>query len=169
MTILANAGVPMLMLVLPVMVFALVPIILIEGAVLRAREGGSFWRGTLHSGIANTASTIVGVPLTWIVLLVIQLGVDPRLPEAPGIWDAFRWMAWMSPGEGDPPWLIPAAALMLQAPFVLASCLIEWLVLAAFRRDVKRGRLLVTAALGNAATYALLALFWAWWILFPLE
>lgn len=74
MTLFANSGLPMLMLGLPAMLLALVPIVFIEALYYRRRLPVT-WRQALDgSWKANVWSTLVGIPLTWFALVIIQFG-----------------------------------------------------------------------------------------------
>ena len=161
--VLANAGVPMLMVYGPVLLLALIPIILLETAIInrtaRLGFGAMFWR----IGVANALSTLVGVPLTWIALVVIQLITGGGAAHGAG-WHSVIWQApWLVPHEEDLHWLVPAAGLVLTVPFWLVSVVIESKVLAklcagdSLREGVSIKRL---CFLANACSYALLGMFW---------
>jgi len=71
--LLANAGVPMLVLQLPYMAIALLPIIAIESRIARRCLGVSSslaWHGV---SIANAMSTFAGVPIAWAAMLVLNI------------------------------------------------------------------------------------------------
>lgn len=161
--VLANAGVPMLMVYGPVLLLALIPIIMIETEIInqsaRLGFGAMLWR----VGVANALSTLVGVPLTWLALVVIQLITGGGTPHGVG-WHSVIWQApWLIPHEEDLHWMIPAAGLVLTVPFWLVSVLIESMVLAKLcagdllEEDVSIKRLCLIA---NACSYALLGMFW---------
>lgn len=171
MVMLANAGVPMIVVQLGIMIWALVPIVLIEAGVIRTRLGGRYGNTLLQTAVANIASTLLGVPLTWIVLLVLQFTLGGGdLPDRPGLTDVVRQIAWIGGGDKPlPQWFFPAMAIVVQCPFFAASWLTEWGVLAAFRRGADRRRLAGTVGIANAITYGLLIAFWACMMLVPMD
>ncbi len=68
----ADAGVPMLWLVWPAAWMMLVPIIALEAVVAR-RVLTTGWAESLKvSTVANVVSTLAGIPLTWLALLLIE-------------------------------------------------------------------------------------------------
>jgi hypothetical protein len=71
----ADAGIPMLIVEYPFMVFALIPVILIESYSMKKILGEiSIGRSIKVCAASNIVSTIIGVPCTWIILLLIELG-----------------------------------------------------------------------------------------------
>lgn len=91
---------------------------------------------------ANLLSTLVGIPLTWIVLLIVQgvfgLTMGTAFPGWPSnLLRVILFPAWFPPGANrQTPWLIPAAALALCVPFFLMS--VSWE--GGFMRDSLRDR-----------------------------
>ena len=82
---LANAGVPMLFVQMPLLLIALPVVIAIEAALCRRWLGVSWRQAWKGAGIANALSTIVGFPILWVALVIIQMAVGgggvPRLTE----------------------------------------------------------------------------------------
>ena len=70
----ANAGLPMLVLALPLMTGALLPVVAVEAWVLAPALGLGLRVAARLSLVANLVSTFVGVPLTWLGLMVLQMG-----------------------------------------------------------------------------------------------
>lgn len=117
------------------MVVLLVPVVAIEGSfavrqltIARAR----IW-GTL--ALANTVSTLVGVPLSvWAHGALTRLLAPPGGSAAEDAFSGGFWSdllgvlgnaAWLPPIEGELYWMVPAALLVLLVPCFLASVLIE--------------------------------------------
>ena len=158
----ANAGVPMIFLTIPGMTVALLPIISLEASILSRRLDLKYSEACKVSGLANLASTYVGIPVTWAVLLALQLW----LPAASdyGIdtpWRKFLAVTteapWLTTYEHDLYWMIPAAMLVLLVPFYFASVLCEtwvarWMLRSADRAEVKGA---IVAA--NTCSYLFLA------------
>jgi hypothetical protein len=117
----ADAGVPMLFLVMPVFGLSLVPIVLIEAVYLRQRIGISFRSANVTSLAANATSTIVGIPITWLVLVALQLITGGGGAYGLNSWSrkvaAVTWQApWLIPYEHDLYWMIPVAGTVLLVP-----------------------------------------------------
>jgi len=159
----ANAGVPMIFVALPEMLVALLPIVALEAFVLSRRLALPFLRSVRATAISNVASTIVGLPITWLLLVAAQMitgggtahGIETRSQKLLAV----TWQApWLIPYETEMHWMIPAAELVLLVPFFLASFVIEAavnekLLAAANWQSVRRATLQA-----NALSYGLLAL-----------
>jgi len=160
----ANAGVPMIGVVYPGMGILLIPVIVVEVGVLRRRLETPLRRTVAMVTISNLVSTVLGVPLTWAVLLMMQAvtgggGANgPSFDTLAGKVLAVTWQApWMMPYESDVYWMIPVAALVLLVPFFFASWLIEFLVSRLFLRDFDKTALRRSVMVANLVSYALLA------------
>jgi len=128
----ANAGLPMLLLVWPGFLVLLVPIVLLEAAYGR-RFFPLGWKDSLGvSALANVVSTIAGIPLTWVVLLLLEMAVGIPLGfvvSQPGpIGSAVYFIVsspWLLPDETHIYWQLPLASAILCVPFFFASVFIE--------------------------------------------
>src|SRR5437899_357804 len=69
----ADAGVPMLLVIWPASWVLLLLIIPLEAAVGVRAPGGSFRHRLKMAAAANLVSTVVGIPLTWGVLVALQM------------------------------------------------------------------------------------------------
>ena len=160
MFIIANVGVPMLLVVGPILILGLLPIVLIEAGLYRWRLGiglGKALRGSLG---AHLLSTLVGVPLTWVALVILQIATGGGGAHGVGI-QAVTWQApWLTPYRGHLFWMIPAAGMMLCVPFMVASVIIERNVLYNIWQDVDRANIRITCWLANGTTYGCLIAFW---------
>jgi uncharacterized protein len=142
--ILANIGLPMVAVYLPFAWFALVPIILIEAGYGTRRYRVSFRRALLAQGIANGFSSVVGIPMTWFAIVLVQVAVAPG-----GIGPA-----WLLP---DPSWWSIALAIaVLTIVFYFMSVATEGFVVACFFREVPRQTIRRWIIQSNAITYVLL-------------
>jgi len=161
--ILADAGVPMIMLVVPAAFFLVVPIIAVETWIARRVSPVSPKRRFLGVLYANVVSTIVGWPLTWIVLVLLQLFVIPggqsgynfRSPFG-AIASVTLQAAWLMPYEDQLYWMVPTAAMVLLVPAFFVTILTEGFVLRVFWREAgsKERKSFVWTA--NIASYGLL-------------
>lgn len=160
MLTLANTGVPMLFVVGPVLVIALLPIALIEAGLYRWRIGVSWQRAVLGSLGANAISTIVGVPITWFVLVLLQMFTGGGGDHGVGI-QAVTWQApWLIPHEEHLNWMVRAAGMVLCVPFLLSSVWIEYLCLRKIWKEFEHSKIRRACWLANALTYAGLIAFW---------
>src|SRR5262249_20145833 len=115
-SMIADMGVPMLFVQLPLLVIVLLPVIALETLVLQRRLGLRVGRALVGATLANLASTFVGFPLAWSALLILQLVTgglrswglgNPALRLAAVTWQA----PWLVPYDDDLYWMIPAASL----------------------------------------------------------
>src|SRR5262245_58063297 len=84
----ADVGVPMLLVMGVPMWASLIVIIPLEAWVARRVLNGDWPRSLRISAAANLVSTVVGVPLTWGLLFVVELGLGAALKWIPG-WSTF--------------------------------------------------------------------------------
>ena len=159
----ANAGVPMIILIMPALGFSLIPIILIEAFYLRRRLSLSTASALKTTTLSNLVSTLVGVPLTWLILVSVQMllggggafGLDT-------VWDKLLSVTlqsgWLIPYQSDMHWMIPAAGLFLLLPFFLASWWSEYLVSRWLLKTTPCNELKTSVRNANLITYTLLAL-----------
>ena len=126
----------MIFISLPGMLVLLIPIIVAEALFIAHRTALKsrtlFWPAT----VANAASIILGVPLTWGVLLLCELGLGTALSFTKlgsGTWQSpladivgtILMAPWIAPSDRTGPWAVPLAALVLLVPFFFASVWIE--------------------------------------------
>ena len=142
--ILADIGLPMVALYLPAAWLALIPIILIEAAYGSLRYRFSFPRAVFAQTAANSLSTLIGIPVTWTVLALLQFFA---LPGGAG-------PAWLFPNPR--PVIVAAALIFLTVIFYLMSVVTEGLVVARFFRGKPRGIIRRWSIQANALTYVLL-------------
>jgi hypothetical protein len=172
--ILADAGVPMLMLAFPAAFYLLVPVVLVETWISRRVTEISPRRRFLGVLSANAVSTLAGWPLAWIAMALLQLFVIPGGGGAYGlstvsgkIASVTLQAAWLIPYEDDLYWMVPTAAMVLMVPAFFVSILTERLVLRFFWRGVVTGERKSFVWTANLASYALLigfGLVWLAWL-----
>lgn len=126
----ADAGLPTIVFIMPKMIFLLLPIIFLEAIVLRSylKIGGFY--AFKNSALSNTASTIFGIPLAWLSLLLIQLlfggsrayGQDTIVQR---VFSVTFQAPWLIPYENEFYWMMPCAVGFLMIPFFFVSWYIE--------------------------------------------
>jgi hypothetical protein len=167
----ANAGVPMLFLAMPAFLMSLVPIIAIETIYISKGLELSFGQSLKTVSISNVASTLIGIPLTWLLLVLVQVvtggGGAYGINSAMGKVLAVTWQApWLIPYEEDLNWMIPVAGLVLLVPFFFASWWSEYFVSKKLNKTLPSLSIKDKVRNANLITYSLLA---AWpigfWVL----
>ena len=159
----ANVGVPMIFITLPVMLVALIPIIGIEAYVLLERLGLSFWKSVEVASAANFGSTVIGTPVTWFLLLLVDLFAGGGSGYGIGTAKA-RFLTvtlgapWLPPYEDKTMnWIVPAAGFVLLIPFFFASWLVEYEVGIWILDEMNAGNVSSAVLMGNLITYGILA------------
>lgn len=142
--ILANIGLPTVALYLPPAWLALLPIILIESGYGARRYDLSFRRAFFAQATANCLSTVIGLPLTWLVLVLIQF---VTVPSGTG-------PAWLLPDPGW--WAMSGAIAVLTVVFYFMSVATEGFVVGRFFREVPRKTIRRWMIQANGITYTLL-------------
>jgi hypothetical protein len=157
----ANIGVPMIAVTLPWMVLALVPVILIEGFILARRHTLPFSLAASVMSKANILSTFIGIPVTWLVLMLLQMltggGTSHGIKTVAERFLAVTWQApWLIPYESELYWMIPAAFLVLSLPFFISSYYLESFIVGKKLNDLPLPSLKQSVLFANLASYALL-------------
>jgi hypothetical protein len=142
--ILADVGLPMVALYLPPAWLALLPIIFIESGYGARRYNLSFRRAFLAQTTANCLSTVIGIPITWLAIVLIQI---VTLPGGVG-------PAWLLPDPSR--WSVAAAIAVLTVVFYFMSVATEGFVVARFFREVPRQTIRRWMLQANGITYTLL-------------
>ena len=162
----ADSGLPMLAVVWPASWILLIGIIPIEAAIaVRVLKTG--WRQSLIAVFwANLSSTILGIPVTWLGMTILQylffisnVADVGHLPNGLQVTLFLVWgSSWLMPVEADLNWMIPAAAAVLCIPFFFMSVVIECFCIRRF--FFKENKLLVWrwAWIANGITYGFIVL-----------
>jgi hypothetical protein len=159
--ILADAGVPMVFVEVPAMLCALVPVIAIEILVASKILKMAPRRATKAIVTANLASTLLGFPLLWLLLVVVQmLTGGGRAYGLGSFWTRVYAVTvqapWLIPYEKDLKWMIPAAAVYLLIPAFFASVFIERWICHLFWRDQEKDQMRRFSWAAHFASYAVL-------------
>jgi hypothetical protein len=128
---LADAGLPMIAIVWPASAIVFLPVVMVEALVARRLLGLTFRKSLAVSALANAASTIGGIPVTWALLVLPLLGVA-FLPDALRFLAVPFYAAWLPPIEKA--WPVPLAMAILCVPFFFASVFVERWVARRFLR-----------------------------------
>jgi hypothetical protein len=169
----ANAGLPMIVIVLPGMIVSLIPIILIEAWYIRRSLGITFPRAIKVMGIANLESTFIGIPITWIVLVMLEMfigflgfaghtlfiSIDLAIPDFVGYLIAITvGAAWLMPVGKEAYWMVPTAALVLLFPFFYVSWRIERNRAKKILQEIPPEKVNKATLLANIYSYGLLGI-----------
>ncbi len=159
----ANAGVPMIFLVMPAMALSIIPIIVIEAIYISKKLGLSNKVSARTVTISNLASMTVGIPVSWIFLVLIQMttgggsayGLNNALTKVLAV----TWQApWLIPYESDLHWMVPVAGLVLLIPFFFVSWWSEYFVSKKLIKSVEDKIIKIAVRNANLITYGLLTL-----------
>jgi hypothetical protein len=172
--LLADVGLPMIFLTLPLMIGALIPVILLEILITKPLLGMGYGKTAWVVSVANVISTLAGVPLAWIAVLLVDyllffVGMHlpmPNVKEGPvlEVIEVILFPAWNGgPDEPGFYWVAPVATIALLIPSFFASWYIEALTIS---RMVKSEWPLVRSASlkANLVSYAFLLLAGGAWL-----
>ena len=128
----ADAGIPMLALVWPLAWLMFLPVVAVETWVATKALRLSLDRAMRLSLWANGVSTLAGIPLTWCLLLLLEMAL--LIPIGYLTNDFPTWLAvtvgapWIAPLEGQGKWQVAVAGISLSVFFA-----------ATLNRDVTSG------------------------------
>jgi hypothetical protein len=163
----------------PLMIFALIPVVVIEALSIRKQLGLSFQRAFSGATKANLVSTFVGVPLAWAIMLAIEYAtLYPTIMAA----EKWHWraespvfyvffvlgMAWIGPA-GDSAWPVALAAALLLVPTFFVSVRIERRFYRRSYPEIDTAAVDHSCWFANICSYALLFLAACGWIAWELH
>ena len=166
----ADIGVPMIFITVPGMLVGLIPIILIECFVMSKQLAITLKSSLKASLWGNVVSTVIGIPITWVALVVIQIctgggqayGLNSPLTK----FLAVTWQApWLIPYDPDTNWMVPAATLYLLIPFFFVSWWIEYRVEKRLLKEIDPTKLSIAVRNANLVSYSLLFLIVLGWLI----
>jgi hypothetical protein len=138
----------------------LVPIVLLEGALISRSKAIPYKTSVASTAVANIASTIFGVPLLWFILATVELvccGSARGLGTASAKLYAVTVQApWLIPYESEFGWMIPAALFTLALIFLVMSVAVE-APIVSFLTRVPMRQIWRPMWFANLASYAALA------------
>lgn len=165
-----NDPFPMLIIMWPIYWLLLIPIILIESHVYKwcLTERGSpkiFW----PSATANFLSILLGIPIAWGLLALIEFIFLPEFFLEPIaqilnplelILSVTLGAAWITPYAKSLFWTVPAAAMFLLIPFFFVSIWMEGFILTkVFKISPETSFVKKACRRANLASHLLLFLF----------
>ena len=135
----ANMGIPILAAMIPSGVILIIPIIIIEGILAKIILGLSWKYSFQFSAICNLFSSLIGIPVTWILTVIFQFACGSYTYNIvlQSISDYFHLVScnlgWtiITPDYPHPDpkvslsWMIPASATILTLIFGIMSILVE--------------------------------------------
>ncbi len=157
------------------MTLALLPVIAIETFVVRGSVQLPLGRALGGVAAANAVSTLIGVPIAWLVALAIEFAA--LLPLSAGA-ERWHWQldsplaevmlfvvgaAWMGPVDAKSSWMIPLAAAVLLLPCFFASVLIEHWICRRIWRRIEPSAVRQSVWRANIYSYAALIVFLCAW------
>lgn len=158
---LANAGVPVLFLFTSVFAFSLIPIILIESFYLAKKLQLTGWQALRDTTLANLFSTLIGIPVTSVFLVFLQMLLGGSGAFGMGTMRDRIFSVTLQaliPYEAELHWMIPVAGLVLLVPFFFVSWVTEYWLLAQRLPTVSPDKLKQSVRNANLITYGLLTI-----------
>lgn len=153
----------MVFLEVPAMLVGLIPVIVAEVIVARKMLDLDPKRSLKALVIANLASTLLGFPLVWGLLLLVQLCVGGG--SAYGLrtfWTRAYAVTvqapWLIPYEQDLKWMVPIAALYLLIPAFFASVYLERWICLRFWRNLEKAKIRRFSWIAHIVSYSVLLL-----------
>ncbi len=160
----ADAGFPMIVVIWRASFALLLPIVLIEALVGQRMFKQGFLHGLKVSAAANLVSTIIGIPLSWYLLALLEMPwtnwfmpPDTRMRELLAVTVGSPWLFPPDPRR-DLPWMVPAAGLSLCVPFFFVSVASEALFARLILGASRRREALRWAWMANVLSYFLIVL-----------
>ncbi len=172
-----NVGLPMLVLALPGMIIGLIPIIMIETWHIQRSLRIPYRRALKAVSIANLESTLLGIPLTWIVWIIVATilgffgyyiaqGLNISLPDSAGMVFAVTiGAAWLGPTESSLYWMIPTASFVLLIPFFYVSWLLERSMVKRFLKEFSWEEVKMATFTANLYSYGFLGIIVLGWLI----
>lgn len=160
----ADAALPLIFLTLPGMALALVPVIAVESYVLFTVVGlfpYGFCSGNCSwvvIFVANVVSTLIGIPVTWLLLGPLAKFPQHRIPG----------VLWFMPLDGvkyPKDWMVPAACLLLLVPYFFVSWFIEYKVAIHMREWLDPQKVVYGMFVANLVSYLMLASIVLGWLI----
>lgn len=132
MAIFADIGVPMIGLILPAAWLLLIPVIFIEAFVGGRITKMPFRRILAVATASNCFSTLLGVPLAWLTMALVEGHFFGTAKGLDSVWKEIYAVTiqapWLIPYDKDLDWMIPTAAAVLVLPLWMMSVVSEYFI-----------------------------------------
>lgn len=155
---LANVGIPMLIVLWPLQWLSLIVVVAVESWLVARTIGVPLATVVKQVGFANLISTLIGVPIAWVVMFAIQVVTGITLwkltgDSASGPLGLVLNAAWV----GDNKTEVRVAVVVLSIAFCTASILIERWWLSRKMAEIDQRALRCGVLLANVTSYVILA------------
>ena len=176
----ADMGIPMLAWAWPWMIVSLIPIIIIESLYIQRSLKLSFGRTLKVMSIANIESTLIGIPITWVAWVIIEIilgymgtlvfeNLHVSLPESASLLFALTvGAAWLTPAESNLYWMVPTASLVLLIPFFYVSWLLERRRTKRLLKEYDPANIKKATFIANLCSYGLLFAIVLGWLIYSI-
>ena len=167
--LLFDMGLPMIIPTGFLMVVTLVPIVFIEAHIVGTALQLDFKKVLAPVTIANLVSTLIGIPVTWFLLALLEIGsviilgtIEKRIVSA-DLFALTLGAPWVYPGHDNENLIILGAMLFLLIPYGLASWAIEYYVvkiILAKKQSVRSSpdQIKFAVSKANLISYCILAI-----------
>ncbi len=170
----ANVCIPILFQTVLMQVYVLIPVIIIEAGVVILTLNSTIWKTALIVALANIVSTLLGMPLAWILFyLVTSYSSAAILNCLPGRWkpdDETIITRFFDPLNSDFDefnprmwWQADVVFLIMLVPFFFSSWFIEFNIAARLFTDVDKPALNDAIYAGNLVTYLAIGIYFVTW------
>src|ERR1039458_10008333 len=166
---LADVGIPMIVIQWPLMIGALIPVVIVGALLIRRWVQLSYRDAFIGVTKANLLSTLAGFSLAWLAMFVIEMAVMLPLGLAADKW---HWhffdspffqvigfvigMAWIGPADDAGFWIVRLAAALLLIPSFYISVWLESKVCRRTWPDIDSAVVRRGVFRANLASYAVL-------------
>jgi hypothetical protein len=155
-----DVGIPMLAFAWPLFWLTFIPVVFIEAEVAHRQLGIGRKDAVILSAKANALSTLVGVPVVWIGLVILEMAVGSAMP---GSMSTAKYVAlfplmsaWLGPTEDAR--VVFAAFVILAIPFCAASIYLEHGIARRQLPNIDRAATYKWARTANIYSYAAIIL-----------
>ena len=160
----ADVGIPIIVYSLFEMLLAFIPVVLIEAMTYKKSFNVKFKNALGASFVANLFSTIIGIPLAWILQLILQiattgLSVFGLVNYSNKIVNIVLLSAWLPPYSGRQASLMVNSAVVVGLiPAFFISILLEQWVLRKFFNSINPDQLRKAVWSANIRSYVFLVI-----------
>lgn len=156
-----NVGVPVIALTYPGFIILLIPIIFIEYLIIRSALKVAKRLVLKSTIISNIISTLIGVPLAWGLLLLLELlTTGGSVVNAQGIFQLIGSVilqsAWLIPFAKHLHWMLPTAIIINLVPAYFLSKYSEYFFTKKIIKNIEAQQIKKAVFKANNITYVLL-------------